>query len=56
MKNLILVAVAVMSFGAAVAQPAEAAIWGSPQSTHRSGPYDNTGNGPHYTWGGGGGG
>jgi hypothetical protein len=56
MKNLILAAVAALSLGAVVTQSAQAAIWGFPQTTHRSGPYDNTGNGPRYTYGGGGGG
>jgi hypothetical protein len=56
MKNLILASVAALSFGAAVTRAAQAATQGSPHTTYHSGPYDNTGNGPRYTWGGGGGG
>jgi hypothetical protein len=46
MRNFFLAALAALSLTAAIAPAANAAVWGSPASTHRSGPYDNTGNGP----------
>jgi hypothetical protein len=51
MKNLFFAALAALSLTAAVAPAANALTY----SAH-SGPYDNTGNGPKYNWGGGGGG
>jgi hypothetical protein len=49
MKNLMLAAIAALSFGAAVVPAANAAIRGTPHSTYHSGPYDNTGHGPSET-------
>jgi hypothetical protein len=46
---------ALLSLTAAVAPAADAANWGRPDPTHRSGPYDNTGKGPQ-TYGAEGGG
>jgi hypothetical protein len=51
MKTLFLAAVAALSLAAAVAPAADALTY----SSHAA-PYDNTGNGPRYNWGGGGGG
>jgi hypothetical protein len=48
MKKLILAAFAVLSLTTGVFQAAHAG-WGEPASTHRSGPYDNTGRGPGET-------
>ena len=56
MRNLILAAFAALSLTAAVAPAAHAFIRGEPQSTHRAGPYDNTGRGPGETGMEGGGG
>jgi hypothetical protein len=53
MKNLFLAAVAALSLAAAVAPAAHAFTRGFPQSTHHSGPYDDTGNGPGQTYNGG---
>jgi hypothetical protein len=44
MKNLFLAAVAALSLAAAIAPAANAFTRGFPQSTHHSGPYDDTGN------------
>jgi hypothetical protein len=52
MKNLFFAALAVLSLAVAIQSPAANALTYS----HHSGPYDNTGNGPGYSWGGGGGG
>jgi hypothetical protein len=51
MKNLVLAAVAALALAAAVAPAANAGVY-----SNHSGSYDNTGNGPKYNWGGGGGG
>ena len=56
MKNLILAAFAALSLTAGVAPVAHAYTRGMVQSTHHSGPYDNTGNGPGETGEEGGGG
>lgn len=56
MKHLLLAAVAALGLSAAVAPAAHAAIWGTPNSTYHSGPYDNTGNGPGHSGLDGGGG
>jgi hypothetical protein len=53
MKNLFLAAVAALSLAAAIAPAANAFTRGFPQSTHHSGPYDDTGNGPSQTYSGG---
>jgi hypothetical protein len=49
MKHLFLAALAAITLTAAVAPAAHAYTAGKPQSTHRSGPYDNTGRGPGET-------
>ena len=49
MKNLILAAFAALSLTAAVAPLANAALPGGVGSSHHTGPYDNTGNGPQET-------
>ena len=46
MKNLFLAAFAALGLAVAIAPAANAITRGFPQSTHHSGPYDNTGNGP----------
>src|SRR4051812_44815775 len=46
MKNLFLAAFAALGLAVAVAPAANAFTRGVPASTHHSGPYDNTGNGP----------
>jgi len=46
MKTLILAAFAALSLTAVAAQAAQSGNYGRPASTHRSGPYDNTGNSP----------
>jgi phosphate/sulfate permease len=48
-KTLILAAFAALSLIAAIAPVTSAAIFGVPQSTSHSGPYDNTGSGPGQT-------
>jgi Spy/CpxP family protein refolding chaperone len=53
MKNLFLAAFALLSLAVAAAPAAHAYTRGFPQSTHHSGPYDDTGNGPSQTYGGG---
>lgn len=55
MKHLILAVIAVLGLSAGVAQQAKA-NWGEPDSTHHSGPYDNTGRGAGGDWLQGGGG
>jgi len=44
MKNLVLAAFAALSLSAGLAPMAHAFTAGFPQTTHHSGPYDNTGN------------
>jgi len=56
MKNLFLAAFAALGLAVAVAPAANAFTRGVPASTHHSGPYDNTGNGPGETGMEGGGG
>ena len=56
MKTVILAAIAALSVAAAIVPAANAANFGRPHSTYHQGPYDNTGNGPKYNWGDGGGG
>jgi hypothetical protein len=56
MKSFFLAAIAALSLTAALAPAASAYTRGFPQTTHRSGPYDNTGNGPSETGMEGGGG
>ena len=56
MKNLILAAFAAVSLTAAIAPVADAASFGTPHATYRTGPYDNTGQGPQETGMEGGGG
>jgi hypothetical protein len=56
MKNLFLAAIAALSLATALAPAAHAFTRGFPQSTHHSGPYDDTGNGPGETGMEGGGG
>ena len=48
MKYMIRVAFAVLSL-ASIAPVANAATFGSPNSTQHQGPYDNTGRGPQET-------
>jgi hypothetical protein len=48
MKFLIRAAFAALSL-AAIAPVANAATFGTPQSTYHQGPYDNTGHGPQET-------
>jgi hypothetical protein len=49
MKNLVLAAFAALSLTVAIAPAASAFTTGTPHTTYRSGPYDNTGNGPGQT-------
>jgi hypothetical protein len=56
MKSFFLAAIAALSLTVAIAPAANAFSRGVPQTTHRAGPYDNTGNGPHGTGMDGGGG
>ncbi len=46
MKTIFLAAFAALSLGVAIAPAANAFTRGFPQSTHHSGAYDDTGNGP----------
>jgi hypothetical protein len=54
MNILIRAALAAISL-ATITPVANAAMWGTPQSTYHSGPYDNTGHGGNTGGGGGGG-
>jgi len=56
MRVMIRAAFAALSLTAAIVPVANAASWGRPDSTHRQGPYDNTGHGPQETGMEGGGG
>jgi hypothetical protein len=56
MKNLFLAAFAALGLAMAIAPAANAFTRGFPQSTHHSGSYDDTGNGPGETGMEGGGG
>jgi hypothetical protein len=56
MKILIRAAFMILSLTVGIPPVANATMFGAPQNTYHSGPYDNTGNGPKYSWGGGGGG
>ena len=49
MKNMILAAFAALSLTAAIAPVANAATFGSTQTSLHQGPYDNTGHGPQET-------
>ena len=53
MRSLILAAFAALSLTAAIAPVADAATFGSPQTSYHQGPYDNTGNGPANVYNGG---
>jgi hypothetical protein len=48
MKTTVMIraAFAALSLTAAIVPAANAASWGHPDTTHRPGPYDNTGRGP----------
>ena len=49
MRTILLAAFTVLGLTAAVAPAANASTAGTPQNSHHSGPYDNTGNGPGET-------
>lgn len=49
MRNMILAAFAALSVSAVIVPAANAATFGSPQTSYHQGPYDNTGHGPQET-------
>jgi hypothetical protein len=53
MKKLFLAAFAALSLAVAIVPAANAYTRGFPTSAQRSGPYDDTGNAPSQTYGGG---